>query len=52
MYAKIHGNYLITNKNELLRSMKYYYKKHGRDPFKVLPLTFVIEGLEDVSSDK
>jgi len=43
IYAKMEGNYHLTNKFALFFNMKKYYKSIGRDPFDVLPLSYHIK---------
>ena len=43
IYAKMEGNYHLTNKFALFFNMSKYYKSIGRDPFDVLPLSYHIK---------
>lgn len=49
----MHNNHNLSDKKHLFQNMKDYYLKIGVEPFKILPLTYVIEnGLNDVEFDK
>eukprot|EP00347_Sterkiella_histriomuscorum_P022313 403330922 len=53
IYNKIHNNHNLSDKKHLFHNMKEYYLAKNIDPFKILPLTYVIEnGLNDVEFDK
>ena len=43
IYAKMEGNFHLTNKYALFFNMSKYYKSIGKDPFNVLPLSFHIK---------
>ena len=43
IYAKMEGNFHLTNKYALFFNMSRYYKSIGQDPFDVLPLSFHIK---------
>jgi len=43
IYAKIEGNYHLSNKFALFFHISKYYRSIERDPFDVLPLTFHIK---------
>ena len=43
IYAKMEGNFHLTNKYALFFNMSKFYKSIGRDPFDVLPLSFHIK---------
>ena len=47
-YGKIDKNYHLTNKNSLLMNMVAYYRSKGKDPFEVLPETYLVSGATDV----
>lgn len=47
-YAKIDKNYHLANKNSLLMNMVAYYRSKGKDPFEVLPETYLVSGISDV----
>ena len=50
IYAKMEGNYHLTNKYALFFNMTKYYKSIGRDPFDVLPLSYHIKkGTSDMT---
>ena len=50
IYAKMEGNYHLTNKYALFFNMSKYYKSMGRDPFDVLPLSYHIKsGTSDMT---
>ena len=50
IYAKMEGNYHLTNKYALFFNMSKYYKSIGRDPFDVLPLSYHIKsGTSDMT---
>jgi hypothetical protein len=43
IYAKMEGNYHLSNKFALFFHISKYYRSIERDPFEVLPLTFHIK---------
>ena len=43
LYAKLEGNFNLTNKSSLFSNMKRYYEALGRDPFDVIPLTYHVK---------
>ncbi|CDW81168.1 tubulin-tyrosine ligase family protein [Stylonychia lemnae] len=53
IYNKMQSNHNLSDKKHLFQNMREYYQQIGIDPFKILPLTYVIEnGLNDVEFDK
>lgn len=47
-YAKVDHNNALTNKKSLFLNMVEYYNKIGKDPFDVLPRTFLVRDDHDV----
>ena len=49
LYNKLEKNAELSNKKNLFLNMKAHYEESSRDPFEVLPLTFLIrDGVRDV----
>lgn len=48
IYAKIDGNFLLTNKSNLLNTMVDFYSKQGQDPYQYLPETYNIKTQKDM----
>lgn len=47
IYNHLAHNYHLSNKKAIFYNLKYYYETRGCDPFKNMPLTFHIKGIED-----
>jgi len=53
IYNKMSGNSCLSDKKHLFFNMRDLYREEGRDPFLVLPITYVINGgLNDVEFDR
>lgn len=53
IYNKMSGNSCLSDKKHLFFNMRDLYRDEGRDPFLVLPITYVINGgLNDVEFDR
>jgi len=53
LYNHVEGNGHLANKKAMFYNMKAYYESIGKDPFKVLPITFHIkEGKNDKEYQK
>ena len=52
MYNKMHANQCLSDKKHLFFNMRDMYRAEGKDPFSILPLTYVIDdGLNDLEWD-
>jgi hypothetical protein len=43
IYNRLERNYNLSDKRTLFLNLKEYYIKKGRDPFDVVPMTYIIE---------
>lgn len=43
LYNRLERNFEVTSKRGLLLNLKRYYEGQGREPFAVLPLTYLVE---------
>ena len=43
LYNRLERNFEVTSKRGLLLNLKRYYEEEGREPFAVLPLTYLVE---------
>lgn len=47
IYSRIDNNKQLTNKKGIFFNMVDYYKRIGKNPFDVLPLTFLVSSINE-----
>ena len=47
IYGKIDQNEQLTNKKSLFVNMVEYYESIGKDPYNVIPTTFLVQSTSD-----